>query len=62
MLGPIGNEVNYGLILSKTLRIRITLEIILVQLIFILCLGFQHTSMSSVVEIGLLFFFLLSLS
>lgn len=45
MLGPIGNDVNCGLILSKTLRIRIILEITLVQLIFIFCLGFQHVSL-----------------
>lgn len=34
VLGPIGNDMKYGFILSKTLRIRIILEIILIQLIF----------------------------
>lgn len=57
MLGPIGNEVKYGFSLSKTLKIRITLEIILVQLIFFsFCLHFQHISIQSVVEMGLHFF------
>lgn len=42
MLGPIGNDVKYGFILSKTLRIRTILEIILVELIFFLfALGFN---------------------
>lgn len=34
MLGSIGNEVKYRLILFKTLRIRIILKITLAQLIF----------------------------
>lgn len=41
MLGPIGNYVKYGLILSQTLRVRIILQIILMQLIFFFVLDFN---------------------
>lgn len=44
MLGPIDNDVKCGLILSQTLKIKIILEIILIQLfscLFVLvCFGF----------------------
>lgn len=42
--GTIDNDVKYGLILSKTLRIRIILEITLEQLDFLFCFVFPWVS------------------
>lgn len=62
VLGPIDKDVKCGFILSQTLKIKIILEIILIQLVFVFVwFGFAW-SFIVCCRNGLAFFFFLSLS